>query len=52
MCVRGVVPEAWEVGRRAVELDPLTDEYEPFDCMLHRPELVRHVQDRDAELAV
>src|SRR5262245_60390243 len=52
MDVRRVVPHAGEVPRRAVEDDRATDEDDALDMVLHRPELVRDVDDRHAELAV
>src|SRR5436190_17667373 len=52
MHVRGVVPDAGERRRRAVEDDPLAHEHEPLDDVLDRAELVRDVEDRDGELAV
>ena len=52
MDVRRVVPDAGEVVRRAVEDDRPPDEHEPLDEVLDRAELVRDVDDRDAELRV
>src|SRR6188508_476493 len=52
MDMRRVVPEAGEILRRAVEDDAAADEHEPLDEALDRSELVRHVEDRDRELAV
>ena len=49
--VRRVVPDAGEVAGRAVEDDPLAHEHEPLDDVLDGAELVRDVEDRDAELA-
>ena len=45
-----VVPERGELGGRAVEDDPAADEDEPRDDVLDGAELVRDVEDRDAEL--
>src|SRR6188474_2835560 len=50
MDVPGVVPDAREVVRRAVEDDAAADEHDPLHVLLHRAELVRDVDDRDAEL--
>jgi hypothetical protein len=44
-----VVPVGGELGRRAVEDDRAADEYHSLDEALDRPELVRDVEDRDAE---
>src|SRR6187200_3395062 len=44
-----VVPVGRELGGRAVEDDPATDEDHALDEALDRPELVRDVEDRDAE---
>src|SRR5262249_20797200 len=52
MLVRRVVPDAGEIVRRAVEDDGAADEHESFDELLDRAELVRDVEDGDAELAV
>src|SRR5437773_6349148 len=52
MGVRGVVPDARQVGRRAVEDDSLTHQHQPADEVLDGAELVRDVEDRHAELAV
>src|SRR3954453_2689825 len=45
-----VVPHAGEPTRRAVVDDPAADEHDPVDDVLDRAELVRDVEDRDAEL--
>src|SRR5439155_14918748 len=50
MGVGGVVPALGQVGRCAVEGDPAADEEQPLGDVLDRAELVRDVQDRDAEL--
>ena len=47
MGVGGVVPDAREVLRRAVEDDAAADEHEPLDEALDRSELVRDVEDGD-----
>ena len=52
MDVGRVVPDAGEVPGRAVEDDAAADEHEPLDEALDRAELVRDVEDRDAELAM
>jgi hypothetical protein len=52
MDVRGVVPDARQVARPAVEDDRAPDEDEPLDVPLDGSELVRDVEDRDPELAV
>src|SRR5207253_5653975 len=52
MSVRRVVPEAGQGMSRPVEHDLLADEHEALDDMLDRAELVRDVQDGDAELTV
>ena len=52
MDVRGVVPARRELAGCAVEDDPAADEHEPLDVALDRAELVRDVEDRDAELPV
>ena len=48
--VRRVVPHAGEPARRAVVDDPAADEHDPVDDVLDGAELVRDVEDRDAEL--
>ena len=50
--VRGVVPDAGQLARRAVEGDRAADEQEPLDVALDGAELVRDVEDRRAELLV
>ena len=45
-----VVPHAGEPARRAVVDDPAADEHDPVDDVLDRAELVRDVEDRDAEV--
>ena len=50
MDVGGVVPERRAARRRAVEDDPLAHEHDPLDDVLDGAELVRDVEDRDAEL--
>src|SRR3954454_17250014 len=52
MRVRGVVPDGGEVAGRAVEDNPLAHEHDPVDEALDRAELVRDVEDRDAQLVV
>src|SRR5437764_14821708 len=52
MGVRWVVPDARQPGRVAVEDDPLANEDEAADEPLDGAELVRHVEDRHAEVAV
>src|SRR5512132_2507397 len=52
MDVRGVVPDARQIGRRAVEDDRAANEQQALDVALNRPELVRDVDDRRAELLV
>ena len=47
----GSCQTAGQLGRRAVEDDAAADEHEPLDDVLDGPELVRDVEDRDAELA-
>src|SRR6185503_11639085 len=47
-----VVPVGGKLGGRAVEDDPAADEYHSFDEALDRAELVRDVEDRDAERLV
>src|SRR5439155_621056 len=49
MDVRGVVPDSRQLVRGAVEDDRAADEYDALDEALHRPELVRDVDDGDAE---
>ena len=50
MRVRGVVPERGQVVWIPVEDDPASHENEPRDDVLDGAELVRDVEDRDAEL--
>src|SRR6476619_6747383 len=45
-----VVPDAGKPARRAVVNDPTADEHDSVDDVLDRPELVRDVEDRDAEV--
>ena len=45
-----VVPHAGEPARRPVVNDPTADEHDSVDDVLDRPELVRDVEDRDAEV--
>src|SRR5918911_3431531 len=52
MGVRGVVPERGQSPGRPVELDFFADEQEALHDVLDRTELVRDVEDGDAELAV
>jgi putative DNA primase/helicase len=52
MCVRGVVPERGQGFRGPVEHNPLSNKHQPLHDLLDRAELVRDVQNRDAELAV
>ena len=47
-----VVPVGGELGRRAVEDDAAADENDALDEPFHRAELVRDVEDRDAESLV
>ena len=44
------MPEAGELAGRAVEHDSAANQHEPLDDVLDRAELVRDVEDRDAEL--
>ena len=50
--VRRVVPDAGQARGRTVEDDSAAHEDEPLDELLDGSELVRHVEDRDRELAV
>src|SRR5262245_19874323 len=52
MDVRGVVPDARELGRRPVEDDRAAYEHEALDVVLDRAELVRDVEDSDPEVGV
>src|SRR5262245_51934593 len=52
MHVRGVVPDAGQPARCAVEDDPPVDEHQPLDVALHGAELVRDVEDRHRQLLV
>ncbi len=52
MGVRRVVPNVGQIPRRAVEDDPAANEDEAVDDLLDGAELVRHVEDRDLELAM
>ena len=52
MDVPRVVPDAGKIAGRAVEDDRPADEDESLDVVLDRAELVRHVDDRHAELRV
>ena len=47
-----VVPVGGELGRRAIEDDSAADENDALDKPFHRAELVRDVEDRDAESLV
>ena len=49
--MRRVVPHARADRRRPVVDDPAADEHDPVDDVLDGAELVRDVEDRDAELA-
>src|SRR5438093_876286 len=51
MDMRRVVPAIRKRGRIAVEDDSAAHEHEPLDVGLDRAELVRDVEDGDAELA-
>src|SRR5215211_3715218 len=51
MRVRRVVPNGRQLRRAAVEDDGAAHEHHALDVALDRPELVRDVDDRDAELA-
>src|SRR4051794_26302570 len=48
--VRRVVPHAGKPARRTVVDDPTANEDDPVDDVLDGAELVRDVEDRDAEL--
>src|SRR3954468_23715484 len=52
MDVRRAVPDAGEARRRPVVDDPLADEDEAADELLHGAELVRDVQERHRQVAV
>jgi hypothetical protein len=52
MAVRGVLPDARQAGWRAVVDDAPAYEHQPLDEALDCAELVRHLHDRHAELAV
>src|SRR5918999_4074199 len=52
MDVRGVVPDAGQLTRRAVEDDSPAHEQQPLDVTLDRSKLVRDVEDRDSQLTV
>ena len=52
MGVGGVVPALGQVGRAAVEGDAAADEQQPLGDVLDRAELVRDVEDGDAQLPV
>src|SRR5215210_318657 len=52
MRVRGVVPDARQLGRGPVEHDRAADEDEPLNEALDRSELVRHVEDGHSQIAV
>src|SRR6187200_1711341 len=52
MDMRRVVPVGRELGGRAVEDDPAADEDDTLDEPFHRAELVRDVENRDAESLV
>src|SRR5215207_4925403 len=51
MRVRGVVPDARQLRRAAVEHDRPADEHESLDEALDRSELVRHVEVGDSQVA-
>src|SRR4029079_2005916 len=52
MHVRGVVPDARQIGRRSVEDDRAANEQQALDMAFDGAELVRHVHDRRPELLV